>query len=180
MISWLRSWLRACEMLSTSFVARLSTSPRRCSSKWLDGSRWSFSFHGAAEPVADALHRGGGQGALDPAEERRPDVHGGNRQQQPGQPLFVEGAAQEPSTTTSVASPRTLGAATLSVTNAQVAAMTPAIRHFNGRSRPSSRAAVRHLMPLRSAGPPPWSRRGMPAAAHGASSSTSWDAAISW
>ncbi len=33
MISWLSSWLRACEMLSTSFVARLSTSPRRCSSK---------------------------------------------------------------------------------------------------------------------------------------------------
>ena len=50
MISWLSSWLRAWAMLSTSFVARLSTSPRCCSSKWPDGRTCSFSSTEARSP----------------------------------------------------------------------------------------------------------------------------------
>ena len=50
MMSWLSSWLSACETLSTSLVALLRTSPRCCSSKWLDGSTCSFSSTEARSP----------------------------------------------------------------------------------------------------------------------------------
>ncbi len=39
-----------------------------------------FVLHRGPQPVAQALHGDGGQGALDPAEERRPHVHDGNHQ----------------------------------------------------------------------------------------------------
>ncbi|BAS08869.1 hypothetical protein AHiyo4_22910 [Arthrobacter sp. Hiyo4] len=43
MISCVRTWLSACEILSMSLVTRLRTSPLDCSWKYVEGSRCSLS-----------------------------------------------------------------------------------------------------------------------------------------
>ena len=177
MISWLSSWLSACEMLSTSLVARLRTSPPAL---LLEVRRT------AGGAVCPPRRRGGrDQRAAPPWAVRAPWT-----QLKMDVPTYISDTSRaaspacrsskvpsmKPSTTTSVASPRSLGAATLSATKRRSPRWPGPSVHLDGRSSPRRRDAAgrkcRSCVRLRAC--PSW----LPAS-HGCSSRASWDAAIS-
>ncbi len=139
-----------------------------------------FLLHRAAEPVAEALHSCGRQAALDPAEQRRPNVHGGDRQQPLGQLLLVEGAAQEASDDDVGGVAQDLGGRHVECHERTGGSDDTGHPPFQRQKQAQQPGGGLPLDAFRDAGPPGGSGAVCPPAAHGVSSNTIWDSAISW